>query len=88
MVTSSSAPPPTPPAGRLPLTGEQIAVQTKLLLTKRELSRALPMPERTIEKLVARGVLGCLRITPRMVRFELPRVLEALRRYETATLKK
>ncbi len=59
----------------------------KFLLTKRELSKALPMPPRTIEKLVANGTLPALRITSRIVRFELPAVLAALRRYQTALTK-
>ena len=59
----------------------------KYLLTKKELSVRLPMPVRTIEKLVAIGVIPALRITPRMVRFELPAVLAALRQYQTATVK-
>ena len=72
-----------------PITGgtdERIPAPAKLLLTKRELSNALPMPVRTIEKLVSAGVLPALKITPRMVRFELPAVMAALRRHETATV--
>ena len=60
---------------------------SKILLTKKELSAALPMPTRTIEKLQAHGVIPVLCITSRMVRYELPAVLKALRRYQTATIK-
>ncbi|MBV9657272.1 MAG: hypothetical protein JO295_04090 [Verrucomicrobia bacterium] len=55
---------------------------------KKELAVAVNLPVRTLERLTANGVIPVLRITPRLVRYELPAVLAALRRYETATLKK
>ena len=73
-----STQPPAPP----------VPSSKKLLLAKRELSEALPMPERTIEKFVATGIIPALKITPRMIRFELAGVLGALRQYQTATLTK
>lgn len=80
------APTSAAPAGTLPLTAVQAGTQAKLLLTKKELSVALPMSVRTIEKLVSTGVLPALKITPRMVRFELPACMAALRQFQTATL--
>lgn len=60
---------------------------SRLLLTKKQLSAMLPMPVRTIEKFVGQGIIPCLRLTPRMVRFQLSKVLVALEKYETATMK-
>ena len=77
-MTTQAPAPPAPPA----------PASKKMLLTKRELSETLPMPERTIEKFVATGIIPALKITPRMIRFELPAVLGALRQYQTATLQK
>lgn len=58
----------------------------RLLLTKTELARRLGVSVRLIEKWTAHGVVPALRPSPRMVRYELPRVLAALRKYETAVL--
>lgn len=89
---TQTAPPPATRAGNnpiLPLPAERAGAQAvKLLLTKKELATALPMPIRSIERLVSVGVLPCLRITPRMVRFELPACMAALRKYATSTLRK
>lgn len=86
-----TAPPHAPHAqnnNTLPLPAETAGAQAKLLLTKKELAAVLPMPVRSIERLVSKGVLPCHRITPRMVRFRLSAVLAALDRYQTATLRK
>jgi predicted site-specific integrase-resolvase len=60
----------------------------RLLLTKTDLSQNLGVSVRLIEKWTAQGVIPALRPSPRMVRFELTRVLATLRKYETATLEK
>ena len=85
MMVRMNAPHPAPHHTEQQPTAKQTPEQ--YLLTKKQLSVRLPMPVRTIEKLVSVGVIPALRITPRMVRFELPIVLAALRQYQTATLK-
>ena len=64
----------------LPVTG-------KILLTGRELASRLGVSLRMVEKWAATGVIPQLSLSPRLKRYELPAVLTALRRYETATLK-
>lgn len=51
-------------------------------LTKAELANQLGVSRRFIEKLVERKVLPVVRISPRCVRFHLPRVEAALARLE------
>ena len=63
------------------------ALAGKLLLTGRELASRLGVSHRKIEDWTATGVIPALRLSPRMVRYELPAVLAALRQYQTATLK-
>ena len=63
------------------------ALAGKLLLTGRELASRLGVSLRMIEKWSATGVIPQLSLSPRMKRYELPAVLSALRQYETATLK-
>ena len=60
----------------------------RLLLTKSDLFRQLRVSVRLVEKWTANGVVPALRPSPRMVRYELDRVLAALRKYGTATLEK
>ena len=65
-----------------------VGAPCRLLLTKADLARQLGVSVRLIEEWTAHGVVPALRPSPRMVRYELPRVLAALRKYETATLEK
>jgi predicted DNA-binding transcriptional regulator AlpA len=82
------APPPTetPQRGEpnsvpleCPIHGNQIH---KELLRKRELALMLGISERTIENWLASKLIPRLRLSPRLTRFSLPRVLAALNRYE------
>ena len=75
-------------AATAPLTAEAAGTAAKLLLNKREISARLGLPPRTLDRLTANGVLPVLRITPKLLRFELDACLKALRAYQTATLKK
>ena len=52
------------------------------LVNKRVVARAASVSLRSIDNLVARRVIPVIRITPRCVRFHLPSVLGALRKYE------
>jgi hypothetical protein len=52
------------------------------LVNKRVVARAASVSLRSIDNLVARRVILVIRITPRCVRFHLPSVLAALRKYE------
>jgi hypothetical protein len=52
------------------------------LVNKRVVARAASVSLRSIDNLVARRVIPVIRITPRCVRFHLPSVLAALRKYE------
>ena len=76
------------PAATVPLTSEQAGSSAKILLNKREISARLGLPPRTLDRLTANGVLPCLRITRKLIRFEENACLKALRAYETATLRK
>lgn len=57
-------------------------VQPKQLLSKRELAGVLSVSERSIEHWTAAKRIPFLRISRRMNRYSLPRVLAALNRYE------
>lgn len=85
-MTPELAPPIAVPAA--PAASIYNAGRGKLLLTKRQLSEETGLPPRTIERLTANGVIPALRITSKLLRFELHAVLTALRRYETSTLGK
>ena len=89
-MTPQLAPPPATSAARttVPLTADAAGNAAKLLLTKQEISAALNLPPRTLDRLTASGILPVLRITPKLLRFELDACLAALRKYQTATLKK
>jgi hypothetical protein len=52
------------------------------LLTKRQLSRQLSVSPRTVDNWQAQKRIPYLRISPRLVRFDLRRVLAALCKYE------
>ena len=55
---------------------------TALLLNKPELARAVKVSTRTVENWQKRKTIPYLRLSNRLVRFSLPRVLEALSRFE------
>jgi len=52
------------------------------LLRTKELAKALKMAPRTIDYLRARGIISYLRPSPRLIRFELQKVLRDLSKYE------
>jgi hypothetical protein len=52
------------------------------LVSKGELAEGLSVSERTIENWTAAKRIPYLRLSPRMNRYSLPRVLEALAKYE------
>jgi len=52
------------------------------LLTKQELATALGVSPRTIDNWMAQRRIPFIRITSRLIRFDLNRVKEALARYE------
>jgi hypothetical protein len=52
------------------------------LLCKRELAAALAVSPRTVENWLAAKKIPHLRLSPRLTRFDLPKVLAALDRYE------
>ena len=56
--------------------------------TKKALALELGVSIRLIEKWTQIGVIPALRIGTRLTRYELSRVIEALRAYETHILKK
>jgi excisionase family DNA binding protein len=57
-------------------------VLPKRLLSKRELANVLNISERTIENWLAQRRIPRLRFSNRLTRFSLPKVEEALARYE------
>lgn len=78
---------PSAPATLLPPLADAAPAQA-ILLMKKELVAVLPMPVRSIERLVANKVIPVHRIPSRMVRFRLAAVLAALDRYQTSTLRR
>jgi hypothetical protein len=52
------------------------------LVTKGDLAKQLKLSVRGIEKLVQRKAIPIIRLSPRCVRFHLPSVLAALRKFE------
>ena len=62
------------------------ASRGKLLLSKRELCDETGLTPRSVERMTANGTIPALRLTSRLLRYELPAVMAALRRFETATL--
>jgi excisionase family DNA binding protein len=61
---------------------EPAAPIPKQLLSKPELAAALGVSPRTIENWLAEKRIPRLRLSPRLTRFSLSRVLTALNRYE------
>ena len=54
----------------------------KRLLSKKEIAEILGVSPRTIEAWLAQRRIPQLRLSPRLTRFDLPKVLAALARYE------
>ena len=54
----------------------------KRLLSKKEIAEILGVSPRTIEAWLAQRRIPQLRFSPRLTRFDLPKVLAALDRYE------
>jgi excisionase family DNA binding protein len=54
----------------------------KRLLSKKELAEILGVSSRTIETWLSQRLIPQLRLSPRLTRFDLPKVLAALARYE------
>lgn len=71
------------------LSPEQAGAQAeRLLLTGKQLAARLGVSLRTVEQWSSTGVIPKLLLSARMTRYQLPKVLAALERYQTATLKK
>jgi len=65
------------------MTTKEIEGQTDFRLLKREeLARALNISPRSVDNFQKAKRIPVIRITPRCVRFHLPSVLAALRRFE------
>ena len=64
-----------------------ISAELKLLSTKQEIATRCGVSVRLVEKWTQLGVIPALRISRRLTRYELPKVLNALRAYETRTLR-
>jgi hypothetical protein len=58
------------------------AVNDPALLNRRQLARAVNASPRSIDNWQRRRLIPFIRISPRCVRFHLPSVLTALRRFE------
>jgi hypothetical protein len=52
------------------------------LVDKRVVARAAKLSMRSVDNLIQRRAIPVIRITPRCIRFHLPSVLRALRRFE------
>ena len=64
----------------------QISFPPQLLVKKGRVARDLGVSVRLVEKWTQLGVIPALRIGRRMTLYDMSRVLEALRAYETKTL--
>jgi excisionase family DNA binding protein len=62
--------------------GEEHGTFRRQFLSKMELAGVLGVSSRTIENWLAERRLPQLRLSPRLTRFDLPKVLAALARYE------
>lgn len=58
------------------------------LLRTKELAKELKMAPRTIDYLRARGIISYLRPSPRLIRFDLRKVLSDLSKYEVRAVGK
>ena len=62
--------------------GEEHGTFRRQFLSKKQLAAFLGVSSRTIENWLSEGRLPQLRFSPRLTRFDLPKVLAALDRYE------
>lgn len=69
-------------ASKTPALNDGRNVGPKLLLRIGELARILSVSERTIQYWLTEKRIPCLRLSPRLNRFSLPKVEAALARYE------
>ena len=67
---------------------EELAAKAQKLLTKAELAAKLDLTKRGIESLVKARRIPVLRITPKIVRFDWPRVQAVLAGYEVKEISK
>ena len=80
---------PSTPARKIsdPVASDAPPVAGPLLLTGKQLAATLGVSLRLVEKWSSTGVIPKLTPSPRMSRYQLHKVIAALERYETATLK-
>ena len=75
-------------AARVPNVLVPLSVGDDLALLKRpQLARAINVSPRSIDNFVARKIIPAIRISARCVRFHLPSVLAALRKFEVKEAK-
>jgi len=75
-------------AARVPNVLVPLSVSDDLALLKRpQLARAINVSPRSIDNFVARKIIPAIRISARCVRFHLPSVLAALRKFEVKEAK-
>ena len=85
--TAEPLPPPAISAGETSLTAERAGVEAeRLLLTGKQLASRLGVSLRTVEQWSSTWVIPKLVLSTRMTRYQLPKVLAGLERYQTATL--
>jgi hypothetical protein len=61
---------------------DDLSLLNPALLKRLQLARAINVSGRSVDNLVARHMIPCVRISPRCVRFDLQAVLKALRKFE------
>ena len=65
-----------------PLPANESAASDSSLVTKKVVAKAASVSTRCVELWMQRRLIPVVRLSPRCVRFHLPRVLNALRRLE------
>jgi len=87
MTTQNTTRKPRNPA-RVPNVLVPLSATNELALLKRpQLARAINVSPRSIDNFVARKIIPAIRISARCVRFHLPSVLAALRKFEVKEAK-
>jgi len=64
----------------VPATGSA-ANDSAALLTRKQLAKKLNLSPRSIDNLQRSKKIGCIRLSPRCIRFSLPAVMRALERF-------
>jgi hypothetical protein len=64
------------------VSASESAANDPALLTRRQLARRLSVSSRTIDNLQRAKKISYIRLSPRCIRFHLPSVLAALRKFE------